>query len=295
MNIGMIGLGAMGLPMAKNLAKAGMKVYGYNRTSEKPRQELARCGGMICASISEAVQEADAVLSSLPNSQVVEDTMLGRDGVLASCPTGCCIVDLSSVSPATSRKIGKAAKEKGVLYADAPVSGGTGGAEKGTLTIMFGGEKETWKKVQPVLKVLGSRLIYVGDIGSGDAVKLVNNLLLGCNMAAVAEALSLGKELGLSEEVMKEIIGSSSGNSYVFQAKMDGFILPGQFEGGFATELQYKDLNLALDAAKEALVPLPMTAAASQIYAASRSLGNGRKDISSVIQLWQIRKERKDE
>lgn len=286
MKIGMIGLGAMGLPMARNLVKAGFTVSGYD-VSEQQIQAFSQDGGHGCRELSEAVKEADVILASLPNSAIVESIMLGNEGVLKLCKKGCCIVDLSSVGPATSRKIYNIAKEQGVLYADAPVSGGVNGAANGTLTIMFGGEEETWQKVQSVLEIIGKKLVYVGGIGSGDAIKLVNNLMLGCNMAAIAEALTLGKRLGLSLETMKDIVSSSSGNSYAFTAKMDKFIIPGQFEGGFATDLQYKDLNLALEAGKETLVPLPMTAAASQVFEASRSMGNGKKDMSSAILVWE--------
>lgn len=286
MKIGMIGLGAMGLPMAQNLVNAGMVVYGYD-VSEKQREAFYQSGGIACDTLQEAVKDVEVVLTSLPNSSIVESIMLAEDGVLKQCKSGCCIVDMSSVGPATSRKIYEIAKEYGIRYADAPVSGGVGGATNGTLTIMFGGEKETWEKVQPVLEILGKKLVYVGEIGSGDAIKLVNNLMLGCNMAAIAEALTLGKQLGLSLETMRDIISSSSGNSYAFTAKMEKFIIPGQFEGGFATDLQYKDLNLALEAGKETLVPLPMTAAATQVFEASRSMGNGKKDMSSAVLVWE--------
>lgn len=286
MKIGMIGLGAMGLPMAQNLVKAGKNVFGYDISAQQV-DAFSQSGGKGCKELSEAVKEADVILASLPNSAIVESIMLGSEGVLNLCKKGCCIVDLSSVGPGTSRKLYDLAKKQGVFYADAPVSGGVSGATNGTLTIMFGGDEETWQKVQPVLESIGKKLVYVGGIGSGDAIKIVNNLMLGCNMAAIAEALTLGKQLGLSLETMKEIISSSSGNSYAFTAKMDKFIIPEQFEGGFATDLQYKDLNLALEAGRETLVPLPMTAAASQIFEASRSMGNGKKDMSSAILVWE--------
>lgn len=286
MKIGMIGLGAMGLPIAQNLVKANMAVSGYD-VSTQQIDAFSQAGGKGCKVLSEAVREADVILASLPNSAIVESIMLGSKGILKLCKKGCCIVDLSSVGPGTSRKIYDFAKEQGVFYADAPVSGGVSGAANGTLTIMFGGDEDTWHRVRPVLEIIGRKLVYVGGIGSGDAIKIVNNLMLGCNMAAITEALALGKQLGLSLETMKEIISSSSGNSYAFTAKMEKFIIPGQFEGGFATDLQYKDLNLALEAGKETLVPLPMTAAASQVFGASRSIGNGKKDMSSAIQIWE--------
>ncbi len=286
MKIGMIGLGAMGMPIAQNLVRADMEVSGYDTVLSQVEAFIQR-GGRGCQMLSEAVRDADIILASLPNPGIVENVMTGAEGVLSSCRKGCCILDLSSVDPGTSRRIYETARAKGVHYADAPVSGGVHGASDGTLTIMFGGDPDTWQMVQPVLKIIGKKLVYVGDIGSGDAIKLVNNLLLGCNMAAIAEALTLGRQLGLSLETMEEIISSSSGNSYAFTAKMKPFLLPGQFEGGFATDLQYKDLMLALEAGRETMVPLLMTAVASQVFEASRSMGNGKKDMSSAILLWE--------
>lgn len=285
MIVGMIGLGAMGFPMAVNLLKAGIEVSGYD-VSECQRTRFAEAGGLACVQIQKAVEEAEIILMSLPNGGIVEEVMLSKDGILEHCPKGCCIVDLSSVDPTTSRRMEKTAEKQGILYADAPVSGGVNGAIAGTLTIMFGGTEETWNRVHSVLSIIGKKLVYVGSIGSGDAIKLVNNMMLGCNMAAVAEAVKLGQQLGLSMKVIQEIVENSSGNSYVFANKMEHYIIPGQYDGGFSTDLQYKDLNLALEAAREIGMALPMTTMASQVFAASKCMGNGKKDISSAILLW---------
>ena len=283
---GILGLGAMGFPMAENLINHGVTVYGFD-VAKTQVEKLDDIGGIGRTNVAETVKNADVVLASLPTPAVVEDVMLGTEGVLASCRPGTCVVDLSSVAPSTSRKVYAAAADKGVQYADAPVSGGVTGARAGSLTVMLGGDEDTFEKVRPVLEIIGKKIVYVGGIGSGDAIKLVNNLLLGCNMATIAEALALGRKLGLSLETIRDIVGSSSGNSYVFSAKMDKFILPEQYEDGFATELQLKDLNLALDAAKETKSPLPMTAVAAQIFGCNGNMGNGRKDISSVVQVWE--------
>lgn len=286
MEIGIIGLGAMGFPIACNLVRSGIAVKGYD-LSEHQRQLFADAGGMAQDTIRSTVKDSDVVLMSLPNPQIVTDVMLSEKGVLNSCKPGCCVLDMSSVDPETTRRICRCAEERDVLYGDAPVSGGVSGAEAGTLTIMFGGSKELWDKVQPILNVIGKRLFYVGGAGSGDAIKIVNNLLLGCNMAAVSEAVNLGEKLGLSTEIIKEIVGNSSGNSYAFSAKMEKFIIPEKYEGGFSTDLQYKDLRLALDAGTGVRTPLPMTAVAAQVFEASRSMGNGKKDISSAVTLWK--------
>lgn len=283
--IGMIGLGAMGMPMAVNLVKAGKTVFGYD-LSEKQRKQFLSEGGVSCKDIKETVKDADVVLMSLPNSAIVESTMLSDYGVLKNAKEGCYVVDLSSVGPASSKKIYLEAEKRGISYMDAPVSGGVKGAAGGSLTIMVGGDEDAFEAVYPILKILGKKITRIGQTGSGDAIKIINNLMLGCNMAAIAEAMNLGKKLGLSYETMRDIILGSSGNSYVFSVKINDFIIPGNFDGGFATELQLKDLNLALEEAKNCKSPLPMTALASQIFEMSISMGNGKKDISSAILLW---------
>lgn len=286
MNAAMLGLGAMGFPIAQNLLKGGARLFAYNRSWEKT-QRLAGFGAVPCQNIREAVSPCELVFTCLPNAAAVEQVMLSPGGVLESCAPDTAIVDLSSVSPETSRKLYGLAKERGLSYADAPVSGGVHGAEEGALTVMFGGDEDVYHRLLPTLRLFGKKILRIGPIGSGNAVKIVNNLLLGCNMAAVAEALALGRQMGLSLETMKEVIGGSSGNSYVFTAKMDSYILPKSYEGGFAADLQQKDLRLALDSGADQKVPMPMTAAAAQIYAAARSLGNGRKDISSIVEVWE--------
>lgn len=286
MVIGMLGLGAMGLPIAENLVKQNMTVYGYDVSVEQVKR-FTECGGIGCASVAEAVSDADVILASLPNPEIVEHVMLASDGALDNCRPGACIVDLSSVGPFTSEKIYAAAAAKNIGYADAPVSGGVRGARAGKLTIMFGGDEETYASVHPVLEMIGKKILYVGGIGSGDAIKLVNNLMLGCNMAAVAEALMFGKKLGLSLETIMEVVSNSSGNSYAFSAKLGQFIIADEYDGGFATELQLKDLNLALETAKQVQSPMPMTAVAAQLFGCSKNMGNARKDISSLVQLWE--------
>jgi 2-hydroxymethylglutarate dehydrogenase len=272
----------MGLPMAQNLVKAGLKVNGYNPSEEK-RRKLESSGGIACRSAAEAVRDADIVMMSLPTPAVVEDVMLSPGGVLANCRKGIHIIDFSSVGSSTSRKIYVSAAERGVCYADAPVSGGVKGARAGTLTVMFGGDRSTYDSVLEVLKIVGSRVIYVGTVGSGDAIKIVNNLMLGCNMAAAAEAIKLGNQLGLSTQTIREIVLDSSGNSYAFSAKIDSFILAGSYEGGFATELQLKDLRLALDMAEEVGLSLPMGERAAERYADNCGRGNGKLDISALM------------
>ena len=194
---------------------------------------------------------------------------------------------MSSVAPGTTQKMAKIAAEHGVKYMDAPVSGGTIGAQKGTLTIMCGADEETFEKAKPVLEAIGKRIMRIGGTGMGDAMKIVNNMLLGANMASLAEALVLGAKLGLDNKTMYDVISTSSGNSYVVDAKMKKFIMPDKFEPGFAMDVQYKDLTLAQEAARGVKMPIPMSATCTAVYEQARAAGYGMEDMSAVIKLWE--------
>ncbi len=286
MKIGFVGLGAMGKPMACNLICANYEVYVFD-VMESAVQEMAEKGAHGCASAGEVAKQADVIICSLPNAKIVEDVMTGGDGVFENCSKGSVIIDMSSVAPNSTRMMAERAAKLGVHYIDAPVSGGVSGAAAGTLTIMVGADDETFQKVKPIFDVLGKNIYHIGDVGGGDAIKMVNNLLLGCNMAALAEALTLGVKCGLSVETMKEVISVSSGRSYALDAKLQKFIMADSYQKGFATDLQYKDLGLALEASRDERVPLPMTAAAVQIYETARAMGQGREDMSSIVKVWE--------
>lgn len=286
MKIGFIGVGNMGRPMAANLLKAGYEVYVYDK-AEQAVTTIVGQGAKACGTNSELASLVDVLFTSLPNASVVESVMTGAEGVFPSCREGAVVIDMSSVAPSTSRKMAEKAEEYGVKYVDAPVSGGTAGAEAGTLTIMVGADDETFENIKPILEVIGKNIYHVGGTGLGDAIKLVNNLLLGCSMAALAEALILGVKCGLDPQTIYEVVSVSSGNSYVLGAKLRQFIMKGDFSGGFAVELQLKDLCLALDAGREARVPLPMASAASQIFEAAHAQGMSREDMSAVVKVWE--------
>ncbi len=286
MQIGFIGLGAMGSPMAGRLLAAGHQLSVFD-LNEAAVAAATAAGAVGCSTPAAVATTAEMVLLSLPNSAIVNQVVSGADGVLAGAVAGCTVIDLSSVDPQTTRTLAGMAAAQGVSYLDAPVSGGVAGAEGGTLTIMLGAPERALPAVLPLLRILGKKIIHVGEVGAGDAVKIVNNLLLGANMAALAEALVLGKKLGLTAEVMLEVIGQGSGKSYVLDAKMEKFIMAGQFQPGFAVELQYKDLGLALDAAREVRQPLPMASQARQLFEMARAMGFGQEDISAVVKVWE--------
>jgi 3-hydroxyisobutyrate dehydrogenase len=286
MKLGFIGLGAMGRPMAARLLQAGHELFVYD-VSATAVEELAKQKATSCATPAAVAKAAEMTLLSLPNAAIVARVMAGAEGVFAGAAVGHTVIDLSSVDPKSTRRLAAEAETKGIDYMDAPVSGGVAGAAAGSLTIMLGARVDSVAKVMPVLTVLGKKIVHVGDVGAGDAVKIVNNLLLGANMAALAEALVLGIKLGLEAEIMADIIGQGSGKSYVLDAKMQNFIMKGHFKPGFAVDLQYKDLGLAMDAASDANMPLPMTSQAIQIFEMARAKGYGNEDISSVVKVWE--------
>lgn len=279
--IAFIGLGAMGRPMAANVAKAG---YDLNVFDLVPAAvaELAALGATAADSPAQAAAGSDIVLMSLPNAAIVTGVVTGKTGVLAGSHSGQMIIDLSSVTPEHTRKMAALARDKGVEYLDAPVSGGVAGAAAGTLTIMVGGDPAAFAACETILQVIGKKIYHVGAVGAGDALKLINNLMLGINMAGVAEALTLGVKAGLDPKTMLEVIGVSSGRSYAFEAKVPNFILKGNFAPGFAIDLQYKDMEMATQTAKELGVPLLLTNVAQQMYETAKASGLGRQDISAV-------------
>ncbi|UQZ88992.1 NAD(P)-dependent oxidoreductase [Deltaproteobacteria bacterium Smac51] len=286
MKVGFIGLGAMGRPMAKRIKAAGFDLAVCDVVAEAV-QEMAALGAEARADASDVAKDSDIVCMSLPNSAILKDVVLGEKGVLKTLKSGALVIDLSSVEPQVSRQLAEAVRTRGAAMIDAPVSGGVSGAESGALTIMVGGAAEDLARAEVVLKHLGKKISHVGGNGSGQAIKLVNNLLLGANMAAAAEALTLGRKLGLSPETMLEIISQSSGQSYALTAKAEKFIFKGNFAPGFAVDLQYKDLELAVSTAKSLAVPLPMGNMAQQLFEVARAEGRGREDISSVIKFYE--------
>jgi 3-hydroxyisobutyrate dehydrogenase len=284
--VGFIGLGVMGKSMAINILNSGHKLKVYD-VIEESMIELEEKGAEIGDSPADTCEGCDVIMTSLPNSKIVEEVILGKSGVLEGAEKGSIIVDLSSITPKVIQNIYEKCADKGIEVIDAPVSGGAKGAEEGTLTIMVGGKAEVLEKVKPILECIGKKINYVGQIGAGDTVKLINNLLLGVNMVACAEALALGTKAGIKPDVLYEIISQSSGSSYALKAKYENFISQGNFEPGFMIDLQYKDLELAISTAKDLNAPMFMGNIAQQMFETARAEGLGKKDISAVIKLYE--------
>ena len=281
--IGFIGLGIMGKPMAKNLLKAGYDLTFYARRPEVVR-EMEQAGGKAVAS-SKAVAEATDVVVSIVTADVqVREVILGPDGVLEGASEGQLIVDMSTISPLTIREIAEIAARKGVHVMDAPVSGGDTGAIAGTLTIIAGGEAGDFERCRGIFSAMGKEenIFHVGPVGVGQTVKIVNQLIGGINMAAIAEGLVMGIAAGADPEMMRKVVEVSSGNSTLFQARVGGFLLKDSFEPGFMLDLMKKDMGIAVDLAKALNIPAPIGAAAYQMYAAASRLGQGERDFSAV-------------
>jgi len=282
MKVGFIGIGTMGKPMAINIIRAGYSLI-VNDVNEQAVQELVKLGAKKAQNQCELAQQSDVIITMLPNGAIVEQVLMGEKGIFAGAKAGVCLIDMSSVAPSFTQKMAKLATEKGLGYIDAPVSGGVKGATEGTLTIMVGGETELVNQIHPLLEVLGKKIYHVGAVGSGDAVKVVNNLLLGVNMAAASEAFVLGTKIGINPQTLFEIISASSGNSYALSAKMPNFVFKNKFAAGFSIDLQYKDLELAVQTAKELKVPMMLTNVAQQLFEQARANGLGKEDISAII------------
>ena len=250
MKVGFIGLGHMGLPMAANLVRAGYETYGLNRSKGK-EQAFAAQGGKTGYTLPELVREVDVVMTCLPLPEDVREVYLGNNGVVESGRAGQILIDFSTVSPGTHQEIERHAKEKGMEYLDAPVSGGTVGAKEGTLSIMVGGSKAAFAQAQPLFNVLGKNIYHLGEVGSGTVVKLINQLMVGIHTQAVAEALLLAEQTGIAMDQLVAVLRNSFAQSVILERHYDQFIRENRYEPGFALNLLLKDMNLASGLAEE--------------------------------------------
>ena len=289
-SIGFIGLGNMGLPMVSNLLKGGYRVHVYDVLSEAVQVAVGQ-GAIAAQSAAEATSRSEVVVSMVPNSPEVEAAYLGPKGVLEGARSGQVAIDMSTIDPSTTRKVGARLDAAGVRMLDAPVSGGVPGAVAGTLTIMVGGDAGVFADARPILGTMGKNVVYVGPLGSGEVAKICNNLLAGVSMIAAAEAFTIGLRAGVDPKILHEIIRTSSGNCWAIEnnCPVPGLVPKSasnrDFAAGFMTDLMAKDLSLARAAARDLGVPCFSGALAHDLYMLASRHGLGRKDFSSVIQL----------
>ncbi len=283
--VGFIGLGLMGKPMAANLLKAGFPVTVWNRTRAKA-EELARAGAKLAATPREAAAGADVLLTVVSDPPALEEVLWGANGALEGLRRGSDYVDSSTVAPALARRIAAACGERGAEFLDAPVTGGTWGAEKGELVFMVGGKAETLQRVEPVLGAMGKRWFHMGPHGSGQAVKLAMNMILALEVDALAEAIALVSGAGVPAERLIEVLQSSMARAAVLDIKAP-MILQRNYAPSFPLRLMHKDLGLALDLANQLGVALPATAAAREIYNSVKGAAKEDLDYSAVARFWQ--------
>ncbi|HEX8594291.1 MAG TPA: 3-hydroxyisobutyrate dehydrogenase [Pseudomonas sp.] len=294
MKIAFIGLGNMGAPMARNLLKAGHHLHLFDLNTAV-LNELATVGGRISESPKHAAQGAELVISMLPAAAHVRSVYLDDDGVLAGIGAGVPAVDCSTIDPQTIRDIAAIAARKGVTLGDAPVSGGTGGAQAGTLTFMVGATAEHFETLKPVLSKMGKNIVHCGEVGTGQIAKICNNLLLGISMIGVSEAMALGDALGIDTGILATIINSSTGRCWSSEIYnpwpgiVDTAPAARGYTGGFGAELMLKDLALATEAARTAHQPVILGAVAQQLYQAMSLRGDGGKDFSAIVEGYRMR------
>lgn len=262
-SIGFIGLGAMGLPMAGRLLEAGHGVTVAVHRNPAPAGEIQRLGGRIAANVAEVAAAAEVLVSIVPGDAELEALYLSP-ATAVSVPPGTLVIEMTTASPAVMRRIGGHLQARGADVLDAPVSGGVKGAREGTLTIMCGGEARVHEAALPILRCMGARFPLVGGMGAGKGLKAVNQLLVGVNTVAVAEALALAREMDVDLEMMREVITTSSGNSAAFGNKFASMVRD-DFSPRFTTPLMRKDLRIALDAGSG--IALPLATMADHIYA----------------------------
>ena len=283
MKIGFIGLGIMGKPMARNLIKAGHELKVFNRSRPAVDEVVAFSNGKAVAanSAAEAAQGVELVLTMLPNSPHVKSVML-TDGKAADyMDKGAVFIDMSSVNPIASREIAEALAQKGIDMLDAPVSGGEPKAIDGTLSFMVGGKPEVFARFESVLKAMGSSVVLCGDVGAGNITKLCNQLIVAVNIAAVSEALMLGKKAGVDPEKIYQAIRGGLAGSTVMDAKAP-MIMERNFKPGFKIDLHIKDLNNVFDAARSVDAPTPLTSQVFEMMKVIHSDGHGQDDHSAL-------------
>jgi 2-hydroxy-3-oxopropionate reductase len=279
--VGFIGLGIMGRHMSRHLVKAGHRLVVHD-VNPAPVQELVGLGARAAGSPAEVAREAPLVILMLPNSPDVELVALGPRGLVEGVRSGSTLVDMSTISPIVSQKVGAALAAKGVRMLDAPVSGGEKGAIDATLSIMVGGDAGVFQEVLPLFQVMGKTITHLGPLGAGGFTKLANQIIVAGNLTALAEALTLAAKAGLDIELTLKALGGGLAGSRCLDQKTPNY-LAHEFKPGFKIDLHYKDLGLIMEAARALGVPLPATAVVQELFSAARVRGRGGLDHSAIV------------
>jgi 2-hydroxymethylglutarate dehydrogenase len=282
-SVGFIGLGNMGMGMAKNILTAGFPLIAYDIREERVRK-ISELGAKEGKNPKDVAQGSRISIIMVLNFPQVEQVVLGDNGMLEGASPGDIIVVMSTIAPTEAKRLERAVEKKGVKLLDAAVSGGYLGAESGTLTIMIGGKKEVFESCRDILNTMGKNIYYLGPIGTGSTLKLVNQLLVGVNEVAVAEAMVLGVKAGLDPDVIFDVISKSAGDSWVFRNRV-----PRMINRDFTTlgelDILLKDLNIVLETGRSFKIPLVMSAVAKEIYQMANCMGFGKEDDSAVVKV----------
>ena len=283
--IGFIGLGAMGLPMSKNVLKKGYQVTAYDIVKQR-LEEAIKSGAREASSPREVAERSDVVITMVPSSPHSREAILGSSGVIEGIMEGATVIDMSTIDPVTTREIAEKLAEKGVNMLDAPVARGVRGAREATLAIYVGGERPVFERCRQILSTMGTDIEYCGEIGSGETVKIINNLLIAVSMCSLSEALVLGTKAGVKPEVLYRTLSKGSADSFVLRNHVKKFAMKGKFETGvFPVDYIMKDLNLALVTAEKYHVPQYFGSVAYQAYEAARASGYSEMYYPVVIKV----------
>ncbi|CAI5788509.1 3-hydroxyisobutyrate dehydrogenase, mitochondrial [Podarcis raffonei] len=287
--VGFIGLGNMGNPMAKNLVKHGYPVIAYDVFPEACK-EFQDLGSQVTDSPADVADKADRIITMLPSNANAIEVYVGSNGILKKVKKGSLLIDSSTIDPAVSKDLAKEAEKMGAVFMDAPVSGGVGAARAGNLTFMVGGVEQEFDAAKELLTCMGSNVVYCGEVGTGQAAKICNNMLLAISMIGTAEAMNLGIRLGLDPKLLAKILNMSSGRCWSSDTYnpvpgvMDGVPSANNYQGGFGTTLMAKDLGLAQVSATNTKTPVLLGSLAHQVYRVMCAKGYSQKDFSSVFQ-----------
>ncbi|MEA5361054.1 2-hydroxy-3-oxopropionate reductase [Amycolatopsis sp., V23-08] len=283
MKLGFIGLGVMGAPMAAHLVAAGHDVSGFD-VHTAAGEKLQAAGGRAAADVADAVARAEVVITMLPNHPQVEAVALGEGGVLAAAAPGTLLIDMSTIRPETSIEVANLARDKEIRVLDAPVSGGQAGAEQAALSIMVGGSEEDFDTAKPLFEALGKTIVHVGPHGAGQVVKAANQLVVGGIYGLVAEAIVLLEASGVDAATGLDVLAGGLAGSRILELKRKSMV-DRQFAPGFRIDLHHKDMGIALAAARQADVALPLTGLVAQLVAAGRAMGYGSLDHSALLKV----------
>ena len=287
--IAFIGLGVMGHPMAGHLAKAGHTVSVFNRTFAKAEQWVAQYGGQAAKTPAKAAEEATYVFACVGNDDDLRQVTIGDEGAFHGMPTGAVFVDHTTTSADVARELEVVAKDRGLTFIDAPVSGGQAGAENGVLTVMAGADEEPFDRVKPLIDAYARSVKRMGPVGSGQLTKIVNQICIAGLVQGLAEGLHFAKSAGLDPKAVVEVISKGAAQSWQMDNRATTMI-EGRFDFGFAVDWMRKDLGIALTEAQQNGAHLPVTALVDQLYAEVQAMGGGRWDTSSLLVLLQVMK-----